>query len=55
MNNKERGWEITPAPKIHTNNARMIFDRPVLIRSSNSGLNAFFPTLSFDKKIASAK
>ena len=27
-------------------NARMIYDRPVLIRSSDSGLSAFFPTLN---------
>ena len=25
----------------------MVYDHPVLIRSSDSGLNAFFPTLGF--------
>ena len=34
------------SPDIHfTNNARMVYDHPVLIRSSDSGLNAFFPAL----------
>ena len=36
------------SPDIHfTNNARMVYDHPVLIRSSDSGLNAFFPALKF--------
>ena len=32
-----------------TNNARMVYDHPVLICSSDSGLNAFFPTLLLDE------